>query len=263
MTRTFLIILSVVLFGFCKKEPAGSQGPSGSQGPNGPVGTVPTGTLTGSVAQRDETGAYLKTGLNTVTVSIKGTSFNAVTDSDGVYTISSVPAGVYVLEFKSKKSQTCRNTQVPFSGNGVMYLNLELFNKPTWGFSNLSIKDTTQGTFRFIKIAATIPASVTVYSTFLVLFSTNNKIDNTDPSSYDYLAISYSGVPYKIYYNQTVSSSDNTYYTPGYPSGTIYYAKAYALTSSLARYMDVASQQYVYYSVSDIPAQTFTLTMPN
>ncbi|MBL7932728.1 MAG: carboxypeptidase-like regulatory domain-containing protein [Bacteroidia bacterium] len=252
---------AILVFVSCKKAPAGSQGPTGPQGPDGNLVSAPNGVITGSVTQFDEYGVIISTGLNTVTVSIKGTTISTITDTKGTYTLNSVPAGIYVLEFRGQKTQTYKNTQVSFPGNGIMYLEEKIYNKPTWTFSNAYVRDTTVSGTHYIRVSASLPpASGTTIRTLLVLFSKNNSIDNTDPNSYDFL-VTNSNVAFYIAYNH-LNPSDNTYNSPGYSSGTLYYAKVYAITSLSAYYIDAATNQQVYYSVSDQAPVSFTLTMP-
>lgn len=252
--------IATLIFVSCKKAPAGPQGDTGPQGPDGPMGTTPTGIITGSVTQYDEYGGSLSI-LNTVTVSIKGTKLSTVTNVKGTYTLSGVTAGIHVLEYKGQNTQIYRNTQVSFPGNGTIYVDATIYNKPSWSFSNAFVRDTMIGATRYIRVTASVAASTVTASRYLlVLFSKTNAIDNTDPVTYDYLYLANSTFFY-IPYNQ-LYPGDYAYQTPGYPAGTTYYAKVYAITIGGARYLDAATHQFVYYSVNDQTPPVFTLTMP-
>lgn len=257
MKQLFYFILILVVLASCKKGP---QGATGAQGPDGSAGQVSNGVIAGSIDQYDEFGVKLTTNLNTVTVSIKGTNLTGTTDSKGIYRISPVPAGVYALEFKGEKTQICRNTQVAFPGNGTMYVDASLFNKPTWTFSTLSVKDTVDSGVHRIKVSGTLANPTTATRPFLVLFSTNTNMNNTDPSTYD-CSVAWNNLPCNIEYNMYFQNDLVSSCTPGYPSGTIFYAKVYPL-STTTYYIDAAAQEFIYYSVGDSPATTFTLTMP-
>ncbi|MBL7932727.1 MAG: hypothetical protein JNL60_12535 [Bacteroidia bacterium] len=244
------IFICLLMFTACKKT--GPDGPVGDQGPAGFPGSQATGTISGKITQFDEFAAELKTHLNTVTVSVKGTTLSAVTDETGVYTISSVPPGVYVLEFKGEKTQTSMFHGLSCAGKGIVYCHLSISEKPSWTFTNMLIKDSLQ-THNIVISSAITPASSTAQRNYMILFSKDKNSSNLDPLSYDKAAF-ISGPSASIYYGSSM--------LPTYPSGTNYYARIYSVTSPDTWYLDPGTKRKVYYSVGDTPSEIFTLVVP-
>lgn len=236
----------------CKK-----QGPPGDDGPVGPTGPVPAGTITGKVTQFDEFGTELKTGLNTVTVSIQGTNLNAVTDENGTYVLPSVQPGIHVLGFRGPKTQVCQNDQVTCTGSGTLHIDATLYNKPTWTFSDLKVDGSLSS--GYFEISATItptlptpPNGIPIYRYFIIIFSDKSTLSNSDPSSYD---------AYRVFAGPVGSFVASQ--MPAYPAGTTFFAKLYSVTSFNSWYLDSKTKKPLYYSVGDTPPQIFTLKKPN
>lgn len=248
MKHSILHLACCMLFVACKKQ--GPKGETGAQGQTGPPGPALTGTICGTVTQFDELVAIKHTNLNTVTVTIKGTGLTAVTDTDGKYTIPSVPAGTHTLEFKGQNTQVMKKTEVIFPGNGLMYVHARIVNKPTWTLSNFNL--TIDLDSKNYVLTCTSPSNPSLSQGVLVLFSLKQNMDPQNITTYDYAL---SGAP-----NNYISLYN--YYAPRYPTGTTFYAKVYPLVSGFY-YTDVATQRNVYYPVGDIPSSVFTLTMPD
>lgn len=102
-----LLLFAFVLYS-CEDDPTGSNGV-----PNSITGKV--WLLNGDTVDKplDEHSG--------VTVAIKGTSFTAVTNAAGEYTINNVPPGVYVLTF-AKPDFDSTKTTVEYSGVGVEFV---------------------------------------------------------------------------------------------------------------------------------------------
>lgn len=256
MKRIFVVFISALVFIACKKT--GPKGPDGESGPPGPPGATATGTISGKVTQFDELSTELTTGLNTVTVSIKGTSLSSVTDEKGIYSIPSVPPGVYVLEFKGKKTQACLMHEVSCAGAGIVYCHINLYQKPNWTFTNVYVRDSLEMHAVAVSISGTSTVITNPFPSvgrgYMIIFGKDKNLTNLDPSSYD--EILFFGLSdIFIYYGTPL--------LPDYPAGSVYYARVYTCSGHNAWYMQPGTKQKIYYSVGDISSEVFTLTIPN
>ncbi len=102
-----------------------------------PSRATPTGSITGMVySTRDIYNLSLP--LKGVTVSIDNTSISASTDSAGIYTLRSVPAGTYTLTFHKDSFGDVKGFNYYFPGNGQAYTGKAILNlRPLFSFYNL------------------------------------------------------------------------------------------------------------------------------
>lgn len=249
MKHFILLLACCILLVNCKKGPEGPKGETGAPGNNGPSGTAATGTISGNVYQYDEFSKRVQTSLNTITVSVEGTTLSTVTNEKGIYTLADVPAGTYTLNYKGPKTQVMKNTQVSLVGNGILYVHASIVDKPTWLISNPTL--TINANQPIYGLTGTITNTLNFPKSPLLLFSLSTDIDNQDPSTYDYARF------INLNSNQSFYSSGS----PQYPEGTIFYAKVYAAVPGFS-YTEVSSQRVVNYSVGDVSSPVFTLTMP-
>jgi|GEM_PF-2546887 len=83
------------------------------------VAPVSTGRIVGSVYlhEMDCSASASSAG---VTVAILGTKFTAISDSAGIFTFDSVPAGYYTFQFSKPGFTNYFQTDVPFVGSGTL-----------------------------------------------------------------------------------------------------------------------------------------------
>ncbi len=257
MKKIILCAICVVAMASCKKE-TGPQGPAGTNGTNGTNGSTASGSITGKVNQYDQYSVHKTTGLNTTTVSIEGGSNSTVTDAAGNYTLSNVAPGVYNLVFTKAGCGLTKQEQVVFPGNGSLYVNGDVADKPTFTFSTGYVKDTLQFSQHQIRINVNLPA-VSQTRSGMVIFGKTSSVDITTPSSYDYMYNFYIQAN-NAYYTATTSYLASSFNS--YTSGQTIYAKVYPSVSQGAGYYDYAEDKNIYTGYGTPLPTTFTLTMP-
>ena len=79
-----------------------------------------TGTLVGTIARLFDYHAREMTNKSGVLVSCEGTSFSAVTDSNGNWAIHDLPSRTYVISFSKPGFYTWKDLGFPFTGGGII-----------------------------------------------------------------------------------------------------------------------------------------------
>ena len=261
MKRTILSIFCITALAVsCKKEKVeGPQGPAGTNGTNGINGSSSPGTLAGKITQYDQNGIPYTTGLNTTTVSIDGTSYSTVTDTSGKYTISNVPPGIYDLELKKTGAGLVKIKQIIFPGNGTLYNNSSVGDKPTYIITNGYVKDSIVGSITQIAVQVNLAPANNGREILLVFGKTPN-IDLGDESTFK--TVNYLFVPPNQSSISNVSSMLNSGPYSYFPGGSIVYVKVYPLNPAVTGYYDQIIGQFIYTGYGTPMATTFTVTQP-
>jgi hypothetical protein len=254
MKKTILTILCLSALLACKKEKV--EGPPGPQGPAGANGSNSTGTIRGTVPQFDQYSVKQSSGLNTTTVSVDGTNISTVTDAEGKYGISGLAPGVYDLSYIKPGCGLAKMQQIVFPGNGTLSMNCDVYEKPSYSFSNGFAKDTIMFGAHYLKYGFQLaPVNKTRY--YLVLYSNTSSVNIADPLSYFHSSQN------TIFSNASTVSSQSQF-TGGifdeFDSGATLYLKFYPMSNS-ARYTDLVTGEDVYTNVGT-PLPTYTVTVP-
>jgi hypothetical protein len=242
MKKTLTACVFLIGFYSCRKEVAAPQ----------PQSNVIPGTITGKVAQFDQYGVQLTTGLNTAVISIDGTSYSTTTDAAGNYMLTNVAPGTYNISFNRPGCGLWQKQQVSFAGNGTYYLNGYSTEKPTYSFTG-SIIDSIAAIGGHKVFAYLQMSPITSPGGILILRSQNPNLNINDPSSYQ--NIYQNSVPantssFKLWIDYAYSG---TWYYKAYPYPNIYYG---------AFYDDAPSEKRIYSAYGNQLPGTFTITIP-
>ncbi len=82
-----------------------------------------TGTLVGTIIRLNDYRGRSMSDKSGVLVSCEGTSYSALTDSDGNWIIHDLPSRTYVISFSKPGFYTWKDLGFPFTGGGVMRYN--------------------------------------------------------------------------------------------------------------------------------------------
>ena len=265
MKNIILVFFTIVLLISCKKTtgPAGPQGPQGPTSPNGNgsgkiIGTVRQYSAF-NVGAESATSQYTSS-LNHVTVSIDGTTISTVTDTLGNYTLNNVPEGVYDLLYVKQNAGLSKKQQVVFPGAGTLYVSPDsVFDKPTTVFTAGYLKDTVNVTItsHFVKLNfRCIPQNK--LQVLMVIFGKDNSVSLDNCLSYEVTYFSTFGT-----FNGFYSSFTYPQLFPSiYPSGTVFYARVYSLSTFKPSYYDYEKNKAVYTNYGTPLAGTFSVTIP-
>jgi hypothetical protein len=237
MKKIILSICCVAALVACKK----TAGPEGPQGPAGPSGTASTGTITGKVSQYDEYGLQYTNNLNTTTVSIEGKDNSTVTDAQGNYTLSNVSPGIVNISYVKTGAGLSKTTQVSFPGNGTLFLNNSVGDKPTFVFTGGSIKDSIFASKPSIKVDLTFAPNSKAREG-VIIFGKTVDLDISDPSSYSLV--------YSIQLQANSSFFSSFFQITGtnfnsFENGSTFYAKIYPKGVYESGYQDYISNKKV------------------
>lgn len=110
MSKTFLYIISILLFCYACKKETGVAGPAGAAGNNGLDGSaLDTGTLTGNLAAYDEFSWPLSdSSAVKVSLQLGGTTMTTSSDHSGDYFFHGLPAGTYNLTYEKPSFGTMK-----------------------------------------------------------------------------------------------------------------------------------------------------------
>lgn len=255
----FSAICVLALATSCKKETVeGPQGPAGTNGTNGTNGSGTTGTIIGKIKQYDQYGTPYTTGLNTTTISVESTTNTTITDAAGNFTVSNLAPGIYDIDILKPNCGMRKYQQITFPGNGTLYIDESISDKATFTFTGGYVKDTVISSSTSIRVNLTYASSVKSRNG-IVLYSSSNAIDPTNPASYDSYQTMILGANTTSLANN--ASAGATFFNP-FPSGSTFYAKVYPNTYTNAGYYDYALGKQVFTGVGTPLPTTFTLTMP-
>jgi hypothetical protein len=81
------------------------------------------GDIAGTLQVLDTNNAFLKDNSG-VRVSLEGTSYSTISNSDGKWSLTNIPAGTYTIVFSKENYATQKEQNFSFSGNGTYYYSL-------------------------------------------------------------------------------------------------------------------------------------------
>lgn len=108
----FVTILLCGIFA-CHESPTTSIAP--------PTASVPTGTLKGGITVRDQN-LDPATDASGVTVTFEGSGYSTFTDSEGLWSMDSLPSGTYDITYSKQGYGTIRQFGYQFVGGGTAYM---------------------------------------------------------------------------------------------------------------------------------------------
>ena len=258
MKRTFCLLVALTCILSCKKQgPAGPAGEQGPKGETGPAGTTPTGTISGKILQYDAYGVWLNAGLNTTTVSIAGSNISSVTNAEGSYTLTDVPAGTHEINIRKPSSGLGRIKQVLFPGNGELHVNGNIADKAPYEFTGGYIKDTLNSA---VKVNLHY-ASSTKSRLAVILFSRSANIDPEDPKTFQ---VTWA---FNVYPNVTTQKEQITFQiitalANTFQSGSTVYCNVYPCSAIPGRYYDPFDKKYVYPGCGAAVGGVHSFTLP-
>jgi hypothetical protein len=181
MKNIFPVIILILLIS-CKKEATrqGAQGPKGATGDKGADEQIQTGTISGRVSQ-------LLSNVqpaDNVTVSLRDYTNTTVTDAQGNYTLTNVPAGVQEVVFSKSGFAVLRLQQLILLGNANLRAHGQLFPKADFEFTGGYINDTLGASFLNFRVY--LPVAGSFSKAVAVLVSEVAVIDPEDPRTYGY-----------------------------------------------------------------------------
>jgi hypothetical protein len=183
----------------------------------------PNGTISGKVTVIDQYGIAQTSGLNTVTVTIEGKNYSAITDADGNYTMSDVAPGTYNISFRRAGAGLWQKQQVSFAGNGVFTQNGYSVEKPTYTFTGRIFDSVITTPFPTERIYVHLNMTP-MHSAHGVLIIRGNSpnLDIADPTSYTNVyqnSIPIDTATALIFFDYPVTG---THYYKAYPFPDIY-----------------------------------------
>lgn len=243
MKKTILLLCCLATaFSSCKKETI--EGPQGPQGPAGANGTANPGTITGKVRQFDESGNEYKTGLNTTTVSVDGSTLSTITDATGSYTFNNVPAGVYALSFVKNGAGLVKITQITLPGNGTVYGSPKIADNASFVFTSALAKDTIIFGSKTVFVKMIYPMLANRQNVATVL-SKSPEIDLADPSSYEVVLINALETGST---ERAIAFNLNADLFSTFEIGSQVYIKTYPIALTNYSYFDAARNETIYTS---------------
>jgi hypothetical protein len=246
MKRFLTLLALIAAFTACKKDTS-TQGPAG---PQGPPGTTAAGTITGKVELYTDQNTPQTTDKGSVLVSIKGTTMSTLTDTTGKYTLNQVPAGIYTMVFSRGGYGVYEEQQISFPGNGKLYINAGLMETPKWKIIDLKIT----GTGQQINANYTLTPSATARQLLLIM-GKKTDVDISNPLSFDrFTTINISAGQSQGYGYQ--------YFNVSYPSGTVFYMKAYAYATNTPYYYDYETDKIIPAATGEPFSKVFPMIMP-
>jgi hypothetical protein len=255
MKHTLLPLCFIALLFSCKKDPV--EGPAGPAGPQGPSGTSATGSFTGRIRQFNQYEEQYKTGLNTTTVSLQGTSNSAVTDVEGNYALNNVPQGTYRILLNRPGSREVVIEQIHMIGNSSINRNFELADTASFQFITCVVKDTMQYGEHAVKLVMKVPNDPKQRSV-LALFSSSQNMNPANAETFDnFMTLNFSA-----------GTSTSSYVTSiewmklPYTSGQKYYVRLYPFSGYNGTTEDLLTDRAEFNSTGTPYPTIFTLTMP-
>lgn len=246
------------------------------------------GTIVGKVALIDSTYAYLKDASG-VEVTIEGTPYKAVTDSNGKWSITNVLPGTYYLFFKKDGFALKKDGAIKFAGNGTDSWNSSLYRinritpdlilRPFEEQSSLSYRDTvvydSLGRPHSSSNIDTIIDQVARFTFILVdklkhsdpfvvgqiFLSKTNNISPLDPKTYLYTV--YTNFSYPISTSSDLFISRKGLLDAGFSTDDKIFCVLYAAQQSFREgYIDSSNDKYIYTGFSPFHSEVKSFILP-
>lgn len=249
ITRIMLIVLIPILFG-CE----GATGPEGPAGQDGTSGPTLKGNITGFVVPVSADGEFVndKSG---VTASIEGTSFLATTKSDGSFTFTGVPPGIYTISYEKSGYGVSKSVAYQFIGGGTSLVGTAyICEPPVFTVSELS----TGTSATSVKITLSEPFSTSKRIQFFVSPKTGV---SKDPKNYIHTVGLITTFPTGSY---SFIIPSTTFRDAGISPGNDAYFIAYAANdgSKVSGYTDITTGRFIYTNLSNTPSNVFKIVAP-
>jgi hypothetical protein len=246
----------------CKKTVEGPQGPQGTQGPAGPAGPSGSnapGQLRGKVGQYDQYGNIHKTGLNTATVTLKGTSNFTVTDAAGMYTLTNIPEGSHQIEISRPQTRTMLKEQVHMISSGSIVYNFHTSDSARFTLSNGSVKDTTMFGNPVVLVRFKVTPDVKTRFAVALFGKTPNMVPH-DASTF--LGSHMMGIgPNTADFEDHIFVSTSAF-NGNFESGEKVFVKIFPSASYYSTEYDYLHERDTYWGTGVPLPQTFTITIP-
>jgi hypothetical protein len=252
MKRSVIVFLCLLVFFACKKDKEPEKEP--------PVQQPVTGPLKGRVTHFDQFGTPYNHGLNTTTVSIEGRSFTAITNTEGFYSLESVPSGTYTLRFEKPGCGMIKKENVIFNFRDTTTYNTGVADLPDFSVQQAYAKDTSwfSGSLSGIYYHAGSSPQHSM-ATVVAIIGKTPAIDLADPGSY----LNYASP-------SVIRNSDfNRFFsypwlkeTYGFKTDSMLYLKIYPVAALAASYFDNQLNVPVYTAYGSPYPTVFTLKIP-
>lgn len=250
MKKIAILILCLGVFSQCKKEE-----PQPEPAPQPTPYTPPTGIIKGKVTQYNQHAETYTTNLNTATVSILNSNISTISDVNGNYTLTGVPAGMHVVGCRRPGSRTMQYQQVNFPGSGTMFLNVVACDSASFTFISASVKDTFHMSMHRLAVTINMVPQPKDVAAMVILSSTGIPDINNSSSFYN---------GYHEVYIPANSSSYTKVMQSDYPAGTHnvkIYPTARQYTDPGRVYWDNPSSKWVYIGQGTPLPNTYTVTL--
>jgi hypothetical protein len=180
---TCLLFVLLIFFSCHKKDIMGAQGPQGPQGPVG-ISTIAQGNIEGKVALYDISGNALPSDSGAI-VSLDSTTpvFQAVSGTDGSFTIYSVHEGAYNLSVQKQGFGTMHYYNFSHAGTttpsqtGLLSLGQQMPSQ--FDVKQLRVDSGVTGQNNYIVFTVILAHPETVTNPVLIYFNDSSGVGNT------------------------------------------------------------------------------------
>lgn len=242
MKKIAILFICLAIIFSCKKDSKPVETTTTNSGTE-----VIKGNITGSTVQYNQYGEELKTGLNSVTVSLDNDNVTAITDEAGKYTLIGVKPGIYVISLSKPGCTTFKIQQVNFPGNGTLNQSpRQIVETPTFSFQSATANWEKDSTFKNklnLKINLNLNSnSKEIWAAIITGTTSNIDIMKTNDIVRTF-KIPANKTTYSFYYNASISDTSNLY------------VKIYTSAGLYEAYRDVQDNNLVYSGIgAGLPA---------
>jgi hypothetical protein len=226
----------------------------GPAGPTGPTGPKLTGTMTGfAILVRSNGGQPAN--RDSVMVTIDSTTFKAMTDSTGEWSIPEVTTGTYNLSYTRNGYSSNKSIQVQFTGGGTKDIGtVFLCQAPSFSVKALSQLSTvrTDSTTAHLEVRLTDSTVAGPYMPYRVfLFLGTDSTVSSDPAHYKSV-ISYTMSFQNGVDSTTIRLTPSTFASNGFAAGDQVFIAAYTANAGTnnSSYLDPVTGRVVYTNLS-------------
>ncbi len=248
-------VLAFLFTTFCILQ-FGCKGNDGPVGPQGPPGQSLTGDMSGFVYLYDYNLRRL-TDHSGVLIQLEGTQLQAITGTNGKWTLANVPAGTYTISFSKSGYGTEKVISYPFVGGGRTYLGEQSLQQvPLYYVANLTSISSGGSVSVSGNFVGTLPQSP--FNRSAVLFLGRTSSVSSAPATY-------SGVTTANAYFDSLSfrteldSSSFRYW--GFQAGSTAYIAAYG-GYTWGGYPDTATGRYYYTGLNPTRSNVVSVIVP-
>lgn len=228
----------------------------GCQDKEGPVGPSLSGDIIGRVQVNDSTGNVGN--LSGVLVQLEGTNYLTYSDSSGVWKLTGVKTGTYIISCTKQGYSTAKNTSFQFVGgnqpaNGGFFT---LYQLPSRFVKTLSTPKVNQNV---ISIKGTLSTVLSGYSTqFVLTYAGFDSSASLLPAKFIIWTHNFVQATDTF----TVSFDINTLKSLGAKSGSKLYFVSFAAVNTYAGYYDIVKQEFIFTGLSLTPSNIVSIVVP-